>query len=305
MTGYERARAFLYRNARPLELARWQYHFEGGSREAVLDALAFYQNGDGGFGHGLEADCWNPESAPMQTWAATEILREIGAADPAHPVVQGILRYLESGSSFDGKVWASTIPSNNDWPHAPWWQDGDGPAAFAPYHPTASLAGFAVRFAAPCSTLYRLGCRIVREAAQADGWETDMHAVQCYAGLLEWLRAAGRLDLVESAGLQRRVHEAVHGVITQDRAQWADGYVCRPSQFFCTRDSEFYGENREIADYECAFIRRTQQADGAWSVNWSWGAYPEQWAVSKNWWKSMRILQNLLYLRGVGGPENR
>lgn len=39
---FEKARAFIYRNARPLDLARWQYHFEGGSKEAVLTALAAY-----------------------------------------------------------------------------------------------------------------------------------------------------------------------------------------------------------------------------------------------------------------------
>lgn len=44
---YHRARRFVYKNARPLELAKWQYHFEDGSREAVLDTLACYQNTDG------------------------------------------------------------------------------------------------------------------------------------------------------------------------------------------------------------------------------------------------------------------
>lgn len=68
-------------NARPLDLARWRFHFEGGSQQAVLDELAAFQNPDGGFGNGLEADCWNPDSSPMQTWAATEILKEVGFSD--------------------------------------------------------------------------------------------------------------------------------------------------------------------------------------------------------------------------------
>lgn len=55
---FEKARSFIYHNARPLDIARWQYHFEGGSNEAVLTALAAYQNEDGGFGHALEADAW-------------------------------------------------------------------------------------------------------------------------------------------------------------------------------------------------------------------------------------------------------
>ena len=47
---YEKAKAFMYRNARPLDLARFQYHFEHGSKESVLNALNYYQNEDGGFG---------------------------------------------------------------------------------------------------------------------------------------------------------------------------------------------------------------------------------------------------------------
>lgn len=61
----KKARTFIYRNARPLDLARWQYHFEGGSKEAVLTTLAAYQNEDGGFGHALEPDSWNPNSSPI------------------------------------------------------------------------------------------------------------------------------------------------------------------------------------------------------------------------------------------------
>ncbi|MBQ7138495.1 MAG: hypothetical protein IJO39_05845, partial [Clostridia bacterium] len=100
MNTYEKARAFMYRCARPLELALWQYHFEGGSAENVLRALSFYQNEDGGFGHALEADNWNPNSSPLTTQTATEILYAVNA--PAdHPVVQNVLRYLDSGADFD------------------------------------------------------------------------------------------------------------------------------------------------------------------------------------------------------------
>ena len=51
MTAFEKARLFVYRNARPLDLARFQFHFENGSKEAVMNALLCYQNEDGGCGH--------------------------------------------------------------------------------------------------------------------------------------------------------------------------------------------------------------------------------------------------------------
>jgi hypothetical protein len=101
MTGevFEKARRFIYRNARPLDLARWRYHFEGGPKEAVVTALAAYQNEDGGFGHALEPDAWNPASSPVQTWAATEILRETGSArrNEYHDLLYPSLAVLPGG----------------------------------------------------------------------------------------------------------------------------------------------------------------------------------------------------------------
>lgn len=92
MTTFEKAKGFIKRNARPIDFVRWQYHFENGSKEAVLDILSFYQNEDGGFGHALENDCWNPNSTPIHTWAATEILREIDFTDTASCCLANIIR---------------------------------------------------------------------------------------------------------------------------------------------------------------------------------------------------------------------
>ncbi len=51
---YVKARDFIYKNARPIDMARWKYLFENGSKEAVLEALSTYQNEDGGFAHALD-----------------------------------------------------------------------------------------------------------------------------------------------------------------------------------------------------------------------------------------------------------
>ncbi|HHX20336.1 MAG TPA: hypothetical protein GX722_00965, partial [Clostridiales bacterium] len=88
--------------------------------------------------------------------------------------------------------------------------------------------------------------------------------------------------------------------ITHDIAQWETGYICRPSQFFNQRSSIFYQDNADIAEYECQFIARTQLPDGSWPIPWRWADYPEQWAISKNWWKGIVAVNNLLYLKGMG-----
>ena len=300
---YQKARKFIYRNARPLDIARWQYHFEGGSKESVLTALAAYQNEDGGFGHALEPDCWNPNSAPIQTWTATEILREIDFTDATHPIIQGILRYLAGGENFNGKFWPFAIKSNEDYPHAPWWgyseADDDGDYG---YNPTACLAGFIIRFADKDSVLYQLGRKIAKDAFDSYfGQELlgDNHTAGCYIRLWQYCEESGVTDLINLAALKERLREQVRHSITKDTASWETDYICTPSFFFKTNDSIFYADNKDIADYECEFIVKSQLEDGSWSIPLGWAAYPEEWAISKNWWKGNGAILNMLYLKGM------
>ncbi|OKP70675.1 hypothetical protein A3842_24350 [Paenibacillus sp. P3E] len=298
---FEKAREFVYRNARPLDIARWQYHFENGSKEAIINTLSFYQNKDGGFGHALEADSWNPNSSPIQTWNATEILREIGFVDTLHPIIQGILKYLANEKDFNGQFWYNTVRSNNDYPHAPWWHTESDSTCHNDYNPTACLAGFIVRFAEKESELYQLGCRIVKEAYEqmiVGERENDMHTTACYISMMEYCKEA-HADVIDLVSLESKLRKVVSASITKDTAQWEHGYICKPSQFICSKDSVFYPDNKEIVDFECDFIAKTQLEDGSWNIPWSWSDYPEQWAVSKNWWRSNGVLVNILFLKSV------
>lgn len=300
-TIYKKAQQFIYRNARPLDLARWQYHFENGSKDAVLKALSYYQNEDGGFGHALEADSWNPCSAPIQTWAATEILHEIKFTDDNHPIIKGIQHYLESGQSFDGRLWFNIIESNNDHPHAPWWHSEGGSKYYNDYNPTACLAGFIIRFSDKCSEPYKLGCRIAQEAfleLMSSEKQYDMHTILCYIRLMEYLEDSSTFDIIDIEALRNKLKEQVTGCITRNTDQWETSYICKPSQFFNSKDSIFYSDNMEIVEYECDYMINTQLDDGSWNITWSWSDFPNEWAISKNWWKSNGIIMNMLFLRG-------
>lgn len=300
-TTYEKARNFMYRNARPLDLARFQYHFENGSKEAVLNVLSYYQNEDGGFGHAVEADCWNPNSSPIQSNTASEILREIGFEDASHPVIQGLLKYYGSGKDFDGKHWAVTVASNNDYPHAHWWHTDSASTCHADYNGTAQIAGFIVRYADRESELFAFGLRVVNEAIEAFLAEelNDKHTCACYVRMLEYVEKAGLTDLIKYDLLKAGLHEAIKRFIVADKSKWG-AYICKPSDFFNMKSSEYYEENREIAEYECEFILNTQLEDGSWDIPWTWKDFPNEWAISKNWWKGNNIVLNLLYLKGFG-----
>ena len=114
-----RLRRLVYRGARPMEFTMWRHAFEGGGVEDALDVLVCYQNEDGGFGYNLEANLWNPHSSPMVTGYAIGQLGRVHFDDKDHPIVAGILKYL--AATITEKGWFGSVPSNNDYSHAPWF----------------------------------------------------------------------------------------------------------------------------------------------------------------------------------------
>ena len=296
---FEKARAFMYRNARPLDLARFQYHFENGNKENVLNALSYYQNEDGGCGHAVEADCWNPNSIPLHANTASDIIREIDFDDASHPFIQGLLRYYGSGKNFDGKHWDMMVESNNRYPHAPWWHTDSVSTCHTNYNGTAQIAGFIIRFADRNSDVFKLGIRIANEAIEALSADEikDMHTCTCHVRMLEFIEKGNATNLIPYEELKEKLHRSINQLIVKDKSKWG-AYTCKPSQFIMSKNSEFYQDNKELADYECAFIVNTQLEDGSWDVPWTWNDFPDEWAIGKNWWKGIGIVLNLLYLKG-------
>ena len=196
---FEEIRQWMVRNARPIEFARWRFHFEQGSKEDVLFALSAYQNEDGGFGHALEADNWSPDSSPYTTGVAFEVLRELGIYHPRQHLVDKALQFLDGTPFFSETGWPFTIPENSDHPHAPWWTFSEENNRQNGYHATGGLVGFILRCGDTNSRLYQKALTV------ADGMmdklrraETlDVHEIGAYAILLKDIQATGltgRLD---------------------------------------------------------------------------------------------------------------
>lgn len=305
MQEFEKSRRFVYQNARPLDLSRWQYHFENGSQAAVLTALEAYQNADGGFGYGLEADCFNPNSSPIQTWAATEVLREIEFTDKTHPIIQGILRYLASGLDFDTqhRQWMNTVPSNNAHPHAIWWTYKEGEGEFK-YNPTACLAGFFLKYGDPTCGFYRTAVQIAKEAYRF--WLSCMpyceqHVTACFIRLYEYCLESG-VEIADMDEFRQKLIDQVAYELNQAAGEWEVSYVCMPSNFIKTKDSIFYPANTALIAKECEFIVKKQLDDGSFSIPWQWWTEYTEFEIAKNWWKADFCIKNMLFLRAFQDP---
>lgn len=294
------AKYFIYRNARPIELTRWQYHFEENTAQNVLTVLDHYQNEDGGFGHALEADSWNPFSSPIQTWAATEILWELNYRDSQHPLIQGILSYLDSGTHQQDELWLNSVPENDHYPHASWWQFANTAQNL---NPTAALTGFCLLHASKDSPLYLKADKLAKRistAFLADETAADAHLLSCLVRLVEYSKAA-KYSLPNVKKIKEKLTTAITELIRQDRDKWETQYVARPSDFISSPKSFLYPALQEFVKQECAVIRSSQNKDGAWPIPWSWQSYPEAWPIAKNWWQGELTIRYCRFLAGFSG----
>ena len=113
---FDRARSFLGSAARPLEAARFRYHFQGAPAEDALARLEEYRNPDGGFGLAFEPDLRAPESSVLATSVALQVVRELCISADA---TGEALAFLEDRYARNQRSWRIIPPTAEASPHAP------------------------------------------------------------------------------------------------------------------------------------------------------------------------------------------
>lgn len=305
---FEEIRTWVYRNARQIELTLWQYEFENGSKEAVLSALSLYQNEDGGFGNALEPDSWNPKSSPYTTLNAIEVLDTINFSDLSHPIMRGIFKFLESGKHSFENGWVFSIPSNDNYPHAPWWTYNLEANEYESIGVTTGIAGFLLKHADKDSALYKKVFMIAEkmiEMLNVPGNYGEM-GVGGFQTLKDLILRLGLGDRFDMEFISNTVKRLVNETMERDINKWA--YHCKPpSSFISSPDSEFYTGNEEIMQKELDYIIDTRHKNGVWDIDWSWfennDKYPKEFAISENWWKAGIVRGKIKLLRNFGRIE--
>lgn len=297
-------RSWIYRNARPLDLALWQYYFEGGTKETVISILSYYQNNDGGFGKMIDPDSWNPNSTPYNAQIVIKMLRQIDFLDTTHPIYQGIFRYLENTEHKADYGWFFTIPSNNDYPHGVWWDYNPESNPVQSIGTTASLSGFILRYGDRTSKLYEMSMsytEMLIEKVKSATQFGDMGVVG-YCELLEDIKGAGLMDQFDYGILREKVPCLVREKIQKE----TDNFMANPLEFILSPSSRYYDDNKN--EVEAALDRIVDQRPvmGVWDIPWEWyndNKYPKAFAISENWWKAFKAIEKLLQLRSFGRLE--
>ncbi|MFO7630917.1 MAG: hypothetical protein R6W76_00175 [Caldilinea sp.] len=295
------ARQFLLHEARPLEAARYRFHFEHGAAGEVLAALAAFQNSDGGFGHALEPDLRTPASSPLATSVALQMLEEV-RAPAGHPLVQGALAYLLAAYDSATQRWHIIPPEAEGAPRAFWWAADGLEERFGHFwlNPRAELLGALWRFAGP----ERIVWLEQVTAAVVDAVEAHLKPVTGN-DLLCLLHLAETPQLPE--GLRIRLAErlradVVVSVVTAPE-RWGE-YVLRPLEIAPAPDSAYATLFAEALQANLAYLLDTQGSDGAWAPVWSWAPLNEvAWRKAEQEWKGILALAALRALAAWGRVE--
>lgn len=294
---FTKAGSFILKQARPLEQRLFEYHFKDGPEEAVLAELGRYQNDDGGFGRALEPDFRLQASSPLATTVAMQRIREL-SLPPGHPIVQKALLYLISTYDPQKGYWPAVPTEVNQVPHAPWWHfdEAEGKTApETPANPTAEIAGYLHAYPEliPADFLAdRTEFALNHLLSQPD--EMGMHDVFCF------LRLAAELPEPAQGMFMERLKRAIDKIVTRDPQNWAD-YGPQPIMFVKSPDSPLAALLEEEIQANLDYTIDTQNEDGSWSPNWSWGDnYPETWDQAKQEWQGILTLENLRTLAAFG-----
>ena len=296
------ARAYIMTHGRPLDQARFVFHFENGDPALIIRELAAYQNEDGGFGHALEPDLRTPASSAIATSTGLTVLREAGAKGD-EPLVIAVIRYLRNSYDALKNLWPIVPAAVEDAPHAPWWNYAESATTFGGFrvNPRAALVGHLYHFAAaqeaPADLLTGAGQSLLAHIESIPDDDMGMH------DLLAILDLAGADNL--PAGLRRpivgKLRRVVGHAVVTDPKQWGE-YALRPLQVAPAPDSLLASHvDRQAIDANLDYEIEQQMADGSWDLAWSWDFVDATaWAKAEKDWKGLHAVNNLRIFAAYG-----
>ncbi|MBN2268334.1 MAG: hypothetical protein V3569_02750 [Acholeplasmataceae bacterium] len=265
------------------------------SGEEVIKELSRFQNKDGGFGHGLEPDCWNPFSSPIQTQFAMGYLRLI-EFDKNDKVIKKMMRYLEK--TYDQKLrkWHLLLPSNDHYPHAPWWSYRENEED---YNPSASIAGFIIKYGKPKTKSLKYALEVafdVMEDLMNDRISKEPHELSNLVDLFD--DASDFFKTYDNFKIAKNILiDLIGEVIEKDQEKWFTSYVTKPSVLIHSKESIGYEKYKDLLHLEFKESMNHRNELRIWPVTWTWTEYLDVFEEAKEIWGSIIALKYLYLMQ--------
>ncbi|MEN8173899.1 MAG: hypothetical protein ABFS03_13595 [Chloroflexota bacterium] len=282
---------FIKSNADDLYKSLFEVHFFNGSLEDVFNNLSKYQNDDGGFGNGLEPDFLLPDSSPMATTIAFQILDQLGENNTE--IVDPAIKYFENTFDRSRSGWWTVPAQVNHHPHAPWWHyDTREKCTVIDKswgNPSSEIISILYQYRGKLQVIdiEPLIEHAVSYLNKKEAYKSE-HEIYCY------LRMYKKLPGKYQKQMKGSISKAIKELICLDSSQWGS-YVPKPLDFVQSKGDPFFAEIEAYAEMNCDYLVDTIQ-EGIWYPTWSWNQYEEQWEKSKVNWAAVLTINNFRIL---------
>jgi len=255
--------------------------------EELIHALTQYQNTDGGFGHGIEADIQMPFSNIASTNVAISILEDITNEEMKQPMIQDIVGYLESVYNKETMSFEMVPPMIEEYPHAVWW-NYDQLSSFTFGNPNPEVAGFLWTYRQYVTTLdlYKFIDKVMNYIQTTWKTEASMHS------LLSILRFYKRIDLERQLRIVTDIQEIVEQLVEFNPKAW-DDYVLEPYKIARIAPS-FLQLHKDELEENIALYERKLAVDLI-HPNWQWYQFEDIFENVKEGWTAL-LTYEVLYV---------
>ena len=288
----ERALSFISERARRIDRTLARYWFDSGRPGDVLDAVAEFQNNDGGFGNAIEPDFRVKDSSPTATTVAFQYLRSVKA--PAqHPTVIRGIKYLMDTYDQEHGWWEPVPPSVNEAPHASWWHY-QGPATAFTANPAAEICACFQAYpeTVPSSLLDVVTTQSLRHLTGLPD-TMEMHDMLCY------LHLADEANKVVQDTIVGKLQRGVREVVDFDTEMYS-GYCAKPIWLASSPESHLADVIMDGVETNLEYEICNQSADGSWEPFWTWDTFPEDWKQARMEWQGHLTVKTLKALKDYG-----
>lgn len=260
---------YIFRNGRAIEKAKWNYLFNNGGKEAIVSELVKYQNRDGGFGNGLEADFLLPASSSIASTEAvlTAYDYELNCEENW---VKSLLNYFENTIQKTPSFWEKVPKEVNNYPHAPWW-DYAADTRFTP-NPCAVIASAFIKYGNDGQKAlgYEIAARCIEFLNSNEPcYDHDCYCLQRLFIVLQELNST-LIDDIAIKSMERRILNC----LCTDESKWME-YVAQPLDLVDSPSSQWHKLVEPFMEKNLFFWFNTLKEEGFWNPNFSWGVDSE------------------------------
>lgn len=269
---------WMQANARPYDLAKWNFLFNGGSKEKIVKEMLKYKNVDGGMGSGFEPDVLCPLSAAIPTAEAIFQAYDYDL-DCSSEWFKTILSYFENSVQDIPKYWEDSPKEAMDYPHAPWWNYA--PCTVFNPNPCAVVASAFIRYGTDSQK--ELGYKIADDCFKlllSHDFCGDHDSLNMQALVEQLLRINSPLITDEiMASMRRRILDNTCFDVSK-----YNEYYFTPLDFVSSPDSIWYDDVKHGIEQTFGFWFDNINEQGVWIPNFSWGIDSDvSRQVTKNW----------------------